>query len=394
MLAFPRRIARATAVAALFVAAPAFAQAVTVRDLPKPAREIEEPFSLVSGALELRPNLVLAIDGSEMTVSLVDFAKGTVTAFGRQGSGPGEYRIPAGLFHLRGDTLWLFDAMQQRVVAFNPDLTPGTTFPMLVFDQSTTTALTAPFLGDRTGRVYASAMKIEAGRQGGQMQMSIPDSVGLVRVDPRGTAGRTEIARVRFPTSGKPDIKQSGTAIKFTMAYPGLVASDPWTVFPDGRIAIVRGATYTVEFIAADGKRSSARVAYDPIKVTAADQKAEMDSARRLMAEQGKAVQKMLPANVSMDFELLPPAQWPANYPPVAALGALAAPDGRLWVKRATPARVGREQWDVIDQAGKLVARWRLPARTTLVAVGQGVVYTTRTDEDDLRYLQRVELGK
>ena len=59
-----------------------------------------------------------------------------------------------------------------------------------------------------------------------------------------------------------------------------------------------------------------------------------------------------------------------------------------------TPARVGREQWDVIDQAGKLVARWRLPARTTLVAVGQGVVYTTRTDEDDLRYLQRVELGK
>ena len=47
-----------------------------------------------------------------------------------------------------------------------------------------------------------------------------------------------------------------------------------------------------------------------------------------------------------------------------------------------------------VDTNGKLVTSWRLPAKTTLVAVGQGVVYTVRTDEDDLRYLQRVEIGK
>lgn len=387
-------IPRALVLIALTFATPAFGQAVTVRDLPKPAREIEEPFTLVTSVLELRPDQVLAVDGSEMTVSLVDFASGTVTAFGRQGSGPGEYRVPAALLRQRGDTLWLFDAMQQRIVVFNPDLKPGTTFPMLIFDQATTTALTAPFGGDRMGRIYASSMKIEAGRQGGQMQMTFPDSVGLVRVDPRGTTGRTELARLRFPVSGKPDIQQNGMAFKYTMAYPGLVAADAWAVFPDGRIGIVRGATYTVEFIAPDGRKTSARVAYDPIRVTAADQKAEMDSARRQMTEQAKSVQKMLPANVSMDFELLPPADWPATYPPVSPLGALAAPDGRLWVRRATPARVAREHWDVIDQTGKLVARWRLPSRTTLVAVGQGVVYTTRTDEDDLRYLQRVAVGR
>jgi hypothetical protein len=377
---------------ALMFTAPAFAQGVAIRDLPKPSKEIDEPFSMVSGAIELKPNQVLVVDATEATVTLVDFAKGSRTNLGRQGSGPGEYRMPAGLFRLAGDTLWLFDAMQQRMVVFNPDLTAGTTMPMLVFDQSTMTALTAPFFGDRKGQIYASAMVISAGRSGGNMQMSIPDSVGLVRVDPRGKAGRTELARVRFPTSGKPDIKQNGTAIKYTMAYPGLVYSDPWTVFPDGRVAIVRGATYTVEFIATDGKKTSARVAYDPIKVTAADQKAEMDEARRAMAEQGKTVQKMMPPNVTMDFELLPPAEWPANYPPVAPLGALPGPDGRLWVKRSTPFRAGHEQWDVIDQAGKLVARWRLPAKTTLVGLGQGVVYTVRTDEDDLRYLQRVEI--
>jgi hypothetical protein len=119
-----------------------------------------------------------------------------------------------------------------------------------------------------------------------------------------------------------------------------------------------------------------------------------MDEAQKTMKEQGKAAQKMMPAGMSMEFELLPPTSWPANYPAAAPLGVLPGSDGRLWVKRATPIRVGREQWDVIDQAGKLVASWRLPAKTTLVAVGQGVVYTVRTDEDDLRYLQRVVVGQ
>ena len=339
---------------------------------------------MVSGAIEIKPGQVLAVDGTEMELVLVDFAKGSRTTIGRQGSGPGEYRAPAGLFRLQGDTIWVLDAAQ-----------PGTTIPMLTFDQSTMTATTAPFFGDRRGNVYGSAMLIQVGRGGGEAQMSLPDSVGIVRLDPRDATKRTELAKVRFPISGKPEIKVNGTSMKYTMAYPGLVASDPWTVFPDGRVAIIRGADYSVTFIAADGKKSApVRIAWDPIKVTAADQKAEMDEAQRQMKEQGKAAQKMMPPNISMEFELLPPATWPANYPPVSPLGALAAPDGRLWVKRAIPLRQGREQWDVIDAAGKLVARWRLPAKTTIFALGNGVAYPVRTDEDDLRYMQRVEIGK
>ena len=285
--------------------------------------------------------------------------------------------------------------MLQRITAFNPDLTPGTTFPMLMLDQSTMTVLTAPFASDRTGRLYSSAMKIQAGVGGGSgndMQMTLPDSVGLVRFDPR-QAARTELTKLRFPISGKPEISRAGNSMKYSMAYPGLIAADAWAVFPDGRIAIVRGATYTVEFIAPDGTKSAGgRIAYTPIKVTDADQKAEMGEAKRVMAEQLKVAQKMMPAGFSIEMELLPPATWPANYPAIAPLAALAAPDGRLWVRRSIPFRVGHEQWDVIDATGKLVASWRLPAKTTIAAVGQGVVYTVRTDQDDLRYLQRVEI--
>jgi hypothetical protein len=239
-------------------------------------------------------------------------------------------------------------------------------------------------------------MPVQIGRGGGGAQVSIPDTVAVVRMNPRDANARTEIARVRFPTSGKPEVQQlSQTSIKMTMAYPGLVASDPWTVFPDGRVVIVRGATYTVEFISAAGKASAPiRVPWEPIKVTDADRKAEMDEAQKQLRDQSKAMQKMIPPNIQFQFELLPPADWPANYPAVAPLGLLPAPDGRLWVRRATPTRVGREQWDVLDGSGKLVARWRLPAKTTIVAVGDGVVYSVRTDEDDLRYIQQVSVPK
>lgn len=390
------RIVRVFGLGALLISAPALAQNVPLKDLPKHSREIEDPFSLVIGATEIKPGQVIAIDATEMELAIVDFGKGSKTPIGRQGSGPGEYRAPAGLFRLAGDTIWVLDAAQQRLVAFNPDMTPGTTIPLLTFDQATMTALTQPYFNDRKGNIYGSAMLIQAGRggaSGNDVSVKLPDSVEIVRVDPRGKAGRTAISKVRFPISGKPDIKVNGTAMKYTMAFPGLVAADSWAVFPDGRIVIVRGATYSVEIISPDGKKSApTRVAWDPIKVTAADQKAEMDEAQRAMKEQGKAAQKMIPAGMSMDFELLPPAEWPANYPAISPLGVLPAPDGRLWVKRAIPFRAGHEQWDVIDQAGKLVARWKLPAKTTIVAIGQGVVYTVRTDEDDLRYIQRVEI--
>jgi hypothetical protein len=384
----------AVVIAAAASATPALSQ-VPLRELPKPSHEIDDPFSLVAGAIELKDGKLIVADGVEAVLAVVDFTRGSRTPLGRQGSGPGEYRSPAGLFRLQGDTIWVFDAVQLRIVTFNPDLTPGTVFPFITFDQQTSTALAAPFFGDRRGRLYASAMAIKGARSGRGGTLQIPDSVGLVRVDPRDKSTRSELARVRFPTSGKPEMKQEGNTFKYTMAFPGLVASDPWAVFPDGRIAIVRGATYTVEHIGADGRRSSpTRIAYDRIRVTDADKKAEMDEAKRGMAEQGKAAQKMLPANFSISFEMTPPATWPDEYPPASPLGAFAAPDGRLWVKRAIPIRLGREQWDVIDQAGKLVARWQLPRKVTLVAVGDGVVYTVRTDEDDLRYVQRVPLPR
>jgi hypothetical protein len=385
------RVFRTFAAAAIPVLSLA-AQQPAVRDLPRPAAEAADPFSMVSGAIEVKPGKVLVMDGTEGELALVDFtAGGSRTRIGRQGSGPGEYRIPVGAFRVKGDSIWLMDAAQMRIVTYDADFKPGPTIPFLTFDQSTGTALTAPYHADRNGSVYASTMAIQAGRGAGGMSMKFPDTVGVVRLDPRKRDTQEEVAKVRFPTSGSPEMKQEGTNFKYTMAYPGLVAADAWTVFPDGRIAIVRGANYAVEFITPAGRRSTpALVPHERVRVTDADRQAEMAEARRQMEEQSKTVQKMMPAGVNMTFDLLPPASWPDFYPPVAAMSVLAAPNGDLWIKRAVPIRVGRDQWDVVNSAGRVVARWRLPAKVTIVAVGQDAVYTARTDEDDLRYVQRV----
>jgi hypothetical protein len=383
------------AVALLAAANCQLAAQPTLRDVPKPATEFPDPFSSISAAAEIRAGVLLIFDAAEGELAVVDLARGTRSPLGRQGSGPGEYRTPAGIFVIRGDSIWVLDATQMRIVVFGPDLKPGTTFPFMTFDTESGTALTSPIFADRSGNIYASALPIEMARGGANTAMKFPDSVSIVRLDPRSKSTKSSIARVRFPTSGQPRMEQSGNTLKYTFAYPGLVASDPWAVFPDGRIAIVRGASYSVEFIAPGGSRSPAvQVPYEPFPVTEADKKAEMEDARRRLAEQTKQVQRMLPPNVSMTFEMLPPASWPDRYPAVAPMGAMAAPDGRLWVKRAVPVRLAREIWDVIGSDGRLLARWRLPAKTTIVALGRDAIYTARTDTDDLRYLQRIALPK
>ncbi len=378
------------AFAALATAAPA-QQAPAVRDLPRPASEIDDPFSLVVGMRELSRGRVVVADGGDGEVALVDFSTGERSPLGRQGAGPGEYRSPSAVFRGRGDTIWVFDPAQQRMTVFLPDQKAGIPFRVEMFDAATRTAVMAPFHADESGRLYAGALPVGAGGP----RMLIPDSVDVVRFDPRSAGTRNTLAKVRFPTSGTPEMRVEGTVIRYTMAFPGLVTADSWAVFPDGRVAIVHGATYTVEFIAPDGQRTTARpIAYDRIPVTRADQEEEMAEARRQLAEQLKAVQRNMPPNMTLDLNMTAPESWPEMYPAISPLAVFAAPDGLLWVRRATPARLNREHWDVISPAGALVARWRLPARTRLIGVGAGAAYTVRLDEDDLQYLQRIEVGR
>ncbi len=377
------------------------AQGPPIRDLPKPSREISDPFSTIIAAREFKPGKLIVSDGAESQVSLVDFANGSKTAIGRKGAGPGEYTIAAALLGLAGDTLWIVDGAgaAARIVSFGPDLKAGTTFTLQLFNQQDSSVVQGAMASDTHGRLFVTQMKFRIGATG----PVIPDSMELVWLDPRsgsGSAGgggrnaaRTALGRIRIPQSGKQDIQNQAGHIKVTTPYPGLVPADGWTAFPDGRVAIVRGAGYRVEFILPNGTRPApTTIAYEHYPVKEEDKAAELDAVRKLAAEQLAMVRKMMPPGTTLDITVTQPSSWPAEYPPLSITGILAAPNGDLWVRRSVPVRLKRERWDQIDKDGKLVARWQLAESTTIVAVGAGAVYTARRDEDDLRYVQRVEV--
>jgi hypothetical protein len=85
------------------------------------------------------------------------------------------------------------------------------------------------------------------------------------------------------------------------------------------------------------------------------------------------------------------PDAWPKYLPPFLPKAVSFAADGMLWVRRTTPAG-SPPLYDVIDRRGVLAGRLTMPARTLLLAHGDGVVYLARLDDDDLQYLGRYPL--
>ena len=119
---------------------------------PSPRAKSKIPSRSSSGAIEIKPGQVIAVDGTEMELAW------SISRRARRPRSAGRAVARVNIV-LRpvcsawsGDTIWVLDAVQQRIVAFNPDLTPGTTIPMLTFDQSTMTAMTAPLLQRSQGQ--------------------------------------------------------------------------------------------------------------------------------------------------------------------------------------------------------------------------------------------------
>ena len=86
--------------ALVLVVSPASGQ-VHQQTLVEPDATFREPFTRIVGLRELSDGRILLADRTERHVSFIDFATGAIDQVGRQGSGPGEYEMPTGLFPWR-----------------------------------------------------------------------------------------------------------------------------------------------------------------------------------------------------------------------------------------------------------------------------------------------------
>lgn len=390
-----RRFLALLAVATPLSARPAIAQA-PLRTLTKPDVEYAEPFTLINGVRELRDGRVIVSDTREKTVQILDLKAGTAQKIGREGSGPGEYALPARLLALPGDTSVVYDPLNRRFLVITPD---GKAGPFASYENSdagnTRITLGARYT-DARGRLYSAGPNFSIGPNG---EPTSSDTAPILRLD-RTTKKTDTVAFVRVPNTTI-RTSQGGTNVSIRAGGGNpFVSVDDWAVTPDGRVAVVRTKDYHVDWYGPDGKRTSGpAIAYDRIKVTEDDKKAFRE--RRAAGGNGLVItQQNGPGGTSssasaagaMLGQLPEPTDWPDVKPAFVGTAAAATPNGQLWVLRTRAAKDKIPMYDVFDGSGKVIGRVALPANTRVVGFGANTVYVARSDEDDLQYLQRYRL--
>jgi len=370
------------AVLALTIAAPGVAQESDVQevDLSKPDASFPEPFSAVAGLRELADGRVVVSDRLEITLRIVNLTAGEGKEIGHEGSGPGEYRMPADLFALPGDSTLLVDFGNMRLTVIGPDGALGESQGMMHPDGF----LLYPRGADEKGCLYfdlSNVMTMQPGE-------SLPDSFAVVAFD-RATGVIDTITQLPRPELGRVTSVGGGAAFSGTGMQPYQAVND-WAVAPDGRIALAWGEEYRLEWRSRDGSAvAGPPVTYEPVKVTQADKEAWAD---RMSSSAVMAISTGGGSGHNRTINLPRPdieaQDWPAVKPAFGNSALSVTPEGEAWVRR----HVGNgepERYDVFDASGRRVRQVVLPEDRRLVGFGPGTLYAVHVDENDLQWLER-----
>ncbi|MBL0169211.1 MAG: hypothetical protein IPP90_00595 [Gemmatimonadaceae bacterium] len=395
----------ASAISALFIAIPSLQGQGTTRTLSKPEAEYAEPFSAIVAVRELRDGRVLVADTKDKTVQLVDLKAGKATKVGREGSGPGEYGLPMQLVGVPGDSSIIFDPLNSRYLTILPNGKPGSTFrledgappPKPSAGDGPgggrgVVTINAPRASDAQGRLYFEGSPLTFGPDGPVAS----DSAPVMRYD-RKTWRYDTVTFVQLPkNSASVQSSNSGGSRNVQVrigARTPFPARDAWTVLPNGSVVVVRVKDYHVEVIAPTRQvvRGPA-VVFTPVKVGEAEKQEFRDSQKGSAAlgitrsvENGKVTTGAAPAPPAEE-----PKEWPTTKPAFTQNGVFVTPAGEIWVLRSRAAKDETPRYDVFSAVGKQTGQVVLPRKTRLIGFGvAGAIYTVRSDEDDLQYLQR-----
>ena len=358
------------------------AQAQPLREvrLTTPAATLAHEFTQVRSLRELPDGRLLVSDRLEPALYVVDLKTGRLTRIGREGEGPGEYRMPSTLLPLPGDSTLMADESLSRFLILGPDLKVhraiSTQRPGMVYTPW-------PRATDRQGRLYFQVPAWASGPEGID-----DDSVHVARLDLR-TGKVDSLARARRPHEPR---------VKYGLPYVGFAPQDIWQATPEGRIAIVRGGNYHVEWLEPGGRVTRGPAV--PFTVTPVTEQDRIDYMRTFLENSGMGGRgngSTNPTGISpVPDEMLAPDRvkqmaarnpFAETKPPFTELTPRVDPDNCLWVERSQP--LGRPRtFDVFDATGRVTLRVTLPAGRRLLAIGHQGIYLVAATEDGLERLE------
>lgn len=272
---------------------------------------------------------------------------------------------------------------------------------------------------DARGRVVFRGAPSDAappagGRRGSSSAVPRPikaDSAPILRVE-LATRKREVLGYVRIPqVLGSNTIDRTDRLAGTTLIVNPLPTVDDWALMPDGRVAVVRGSDYHVDWLGLDGRwTSTGRIPFTWERLDDEAKQRVVDSvmAQEKLREEGRrkleadALARSASSNVTssrnpdvpaarqrfdvvqVTLLVVPANQLPDYRPPFGQGAVRADADGNLWVRTTTPTAAG-PIYDVINASGELVDRVRLPFGRVIAGFGNGVVYMGVLDGNNAR---------
>jgi hypothetical protein len=241
-----------------------------------------------------------------------------------------------------------------------------------------------------------------------------PDSVPLVGDNPETHAGDTLAWIKSYTNKGVSIGRPNGTSFGYSRQAPVDII-DGWAMLASGRIAVVRGRDYHIDFIGADGNVTAGpRIPYD-WKHLSDDAKAALADSSNAefnremttrattpgavtsingggggMGSGGGAVQdRPLPPSGSLDFR---PTEIP-DYRAVFLEGAVRADaEGNVWIRTQRPSSdTTKSVHDVVNGEGTLIDRVLVPNDRTIAGFDRrGNVFLVGKAEGGIQWIERV----
>ena len=249
-----------------------------------------------------------------------------------------------------------------------------------------------------------------------------PESAAIVRVDlatrQLDTVGVIKIPKVNMQVSQ--DDKGNMRMIAEVNPLPTV---DEWAVMSDGSVAFVRGQDYHVDFVNADGSRTSApKIPFEWQRLTDEDKVAFIDSVKaaraRFAASQPTATGGAGPTPAgapagggpapaggrimiqmdggggrgivggSTEPTFVAPSELPDYKPPFFSGGVRADMSGNLWIRTIPTKKIaGGPVYDVVNREGRLIDRVQVPVGRQIAGfAADGSVYLITRDGQTMTF--------
>lgn len=346
--------------------------------------EFPEAFGLLTSVRELPDGRLLVADPLGQILAALDMDAGTMDMWGREGGGPQEYRQPDAVFALPGDSTLLVDLGNGRLTVIDPQGVFTRTRSIALSSSGPqgpgSLTLALPRTVDGEGRIYFPLRSFQ----------NPSDSSAIGRVGPDSD----EVERLA--TFKPQEIERSGSGGNIQIRQVPMSPQDDWAVGADGTIALVRSDGYYLEIIHPDGRVSiGPKVGHRPIRPGEAEKQAYLDA----QAAAGLTISVSIGGGGQRQMQFgrggqgggpgIDDYDWPNRMPAFRAGSTRIDPEGRVWVGRTTKA--GEPSlFDVFDGEGQPIGQVKLDPNSSIVGFGRdGAVYTTRTDDVGLQWLQR-----